>query len=307
MSRHNRQGFLGPDADTSLENAIVGVAGLGGGGSHIVQQLAHIGIGNIVTADPDAIEESNLNRLVGGRYHDVKASMSKADIARRLVLAINSEISISAYQETWQNRSAEFAECDILIGAVDSYRQRDELERFCRRNMIPYIDIGMDVHEVREKEYSISGQVVLSMPGAPCLRCCNIVTDDRLKRESEEYGGAGGRPQVIWPNGVLASTAVGIAIQLLTPWNKKAAGFRYLQYDGDLGLMTEPVLVTDHLASRICQHHPVDEVGDPLADIRNYVAGESDSKDALEVCEGGLDWLARLNLRLQTLFARSKQ
>src|ERR1700730_12183464 len=36
--------------------------------------------------------------------------------------------------------------CDVIFGCVDSYRERDELERFMRRFLIPYIDIGMDVH-----------------------------------------------------------------------------------------------------------------------------------------------------------------
>jgi hypothetical protein len=49
-----------------------------------------------------------------------------------------------------------------------------------------------------------------------CLRCMGIICDDVLERE--RYGAAGGRPQVVWPNGMLASAAVGIAVQLLTPW-----------------------------------------------------------------------------------------
>jgi tRNA A37 threonylcarbamoyladenosine dehydratase len=39
----SRQSFLGPDSQQIIEAATVGVVGLGGGGSQIVQALAHIG------------------------------------------------------------------------------------------------------------------------------------------------------------------------------------------------------------------------------------------------------------------------
>ena len=35
----------------------------------------------------------------------------------------------------------------MLLGAVDSFRDRDQLERLARRFMIPYVDVGMDVLE----------------------------------------------------------------------------------------------------------------------------------------------------------------
>ena len=33
----------------------------------------------------------------------------------------------------WQDATGELAECDIIVGGVDSYRERSELEAFCRR------------------------------------------------------------------------------------------------------------------------------------------------------------------------------
>ena len=48
MSRLDRQSFLGPDSDTILHEATIGVIGLGGGGSHIVQQSAHLGIWRVL-------------------------------------------------------------------------------------------------------------------------------------------------------------------------------------------------------------------------------------------------------------------
>ena len=36
------------------------------------------------------------------------------------------------------------------------------------------------------------------------MRCMAIVTEEYLKEEAGRYGDAGPRPQVVWPNGVLA-------------------------------------------------------------------------------------------------------
>ena len=53
MSKHDRQSFLGATSEQDLKRAKVGVIGLGGGGSHVIQQLAHLGVANYVLVDPD--------------------------------------------------------------------------------------------------------------------------------------------------------------------------------------------------------------------------------------------------------------
>jgi tRNA A37 threonylcarbamoyladenosine dehydratase len=65
------------------------LVGLGGGGSHVAQQLAHIGLGNFLLIDPDFIEDTNLNRLVGATLEDVKLGTAKVDIAERVIKGVN--------------------------------------------------------------------------------------------------------------------------------------------------------------------------------------------------------------------------
>ena len=43
-------------------------------------------------------------------------------------------------------------------------------------------------------------------------------------------GKADSRPQVIWPNGVLASTAVCLALDLVTKWTRQRRRYAYLVY-----------------------------------------------------------------------------
>ena len=301
MSRLDRQSFLGPDSDAVLEAATIGIVGLGGGGSHVVQQAAHVGIGGYVNVDPQAIEETNTNRLVGGTLADVYCKPTRTGIIKRLVRSLNRlaggtlayfdcepaktgiaervirglkpQARIISVRNNWQSATDQLKTADVIVGAVDGFTERDELERFARRYLIPYIDVGMDVHDVGDKGFLVSGQVILSTPGAPCLRCCGVITDDRLRQEAKRYGAAGGRPQVVWPNGVLASTAIGLLAQILTPWYQDPPAFVYLEYDGNKGTVSRSAHM-DALKGWICPHHPPDETGDPMYDIRKHLQRE---------------------------------
>jgi|HubBroStandDraft_1064217.scaffolds.fasta_scaffold02359_9 hypothetical protein len=267
MSRLDRQSFLGPDSEAILSAATIGIIGLGGGGSHIAQQAAHLGIGCYVNADPDAIEDTNTNRLIGGTLADAAVSRPKVTIAERLIRGLQPEARIISAQADWHANVDDLKLCDVILGAVDSFKEREQLERFARRHLIPYLDIGMDVHELGGQGFLLSGQVILSMPGAPCMRCCGFITDERLEQEARRYGAAGSRPQVVWSNGVLASTAIGLLTQILTPWYSNPSAFVFLDYDGNKGTITRNPRM-ELLKNHVCPHHPADETGDPLFDIR---------------------------------------
>ena len=270
MRRRREQRVRRP-REARLDAATFGIVGLGGGGSHMVQQLAHVGVGGYVPVDPDHMTDTNANRLIGGILEDVAETTSKVEIAKRLIRGLQPHARVFAVPAKWQNATEDLKRCDVILGAVDSFIEREQLERFTRRYLIPYVDIGMDVHDLGENGHLIAGQVILSTPGSPCLRCCGLVTDERLKLEAARYATAGTRPQVVWPNGVLASTAIGLAVQLITPWFPNSPAFTYLEYDGNRGTVS----VSAHVAALkgwTCPHHPPDETGDPFFDIRAHLA-----------------------------------
>ena len=290
MSRLVRQSFLGPDSDAILAGATIGVVGLGGGGSHVVQQSAHLGIGGYVNVDPQTIEHTNTNRLVGGTLSDADAKYPKIDIAEQLIRGLQPDARIVSVRDYWYACTDQLKMCDVIVGAVDSFKDRDQLERFARRYLIPYIDIGMDVHELGSKGYLVSGQVILSTPGAACMRCCGFITDDRLGQEANRYGDAGGRPQVVWSNGILASTAVGLLVQTLTPWYLNPPRFVYLEYDGNKGTISRSVHV-DALEECVCPHHPADETGDPMFGIREHLQRDAEQEAP---AKGPISWLRHM-------------
>jgi hypothetical protein len=265
MKKHDRQSFLGPNSEQTLRSLRVAIIGLGGGGSHISQQLAHVGIGNLFIFDPDTIDEegTNLNRLIGGTEADVAAETPKVEIARRLISGIDSKIEVRPFQATWQDHLEILRTADIIIGCVDSLLQRRDLESFARRFLIPYIDIGMDVYE-STNQFAISGQVALSMPGEPCMICLGILRNDLLAEEAGRYGDAGSLPQVVWSNGVLASAAVGVLMQLVTPWSKEHPTTILLEYDGNSQTL-KPSMKLEYIDQIKCNHYSgSQELGDPF-------------------------------------------
>src|SRR5437763_14580407 len=92
--RFSRQSFLGDKSQDIIERAVVGISGLGGGGSHIVQQLAHVGFMNYRIYDPDVAEDSNLNRLGGANENDPIEEARKIEIAKRMIRSLRPDAVI---------------------------------------------------------------------------------------------------------------------------------------------------------------------------------------------------------------------
>lgn len=260
--RASRQGFLGSRAQSIFECARVGIVGLGGGGSHIVQQLSHIGFRHFVLYDPDIVEASNLNRLIGATEDDVRARRTKVEVAERMIHGLCGHAIVEAYAADWATSPQPLRACDIVFGCLDSFASRRDLEASMRRYLVPLIDIGLDVAIVRDEAPQMGGQVILSMPGKPCMKCMGFLSDANLAKEAARYGDAGIRPQVVWANGVLASAAVGIAVDLLTDWTRQLRQSPYLAFDGNtLQLVPHKRLA---FVAAACTHYPVEAVGEPV-------------------------------------------
>src|SRR5258708_34278501 len=97
IDQYIRQSFLGSDAANTFANCVVAIVGLGGGGSHIAQQLAHIGFLSAQLYDGDTAELSNLNRLIGASLDDVQNNTKKGDIARRMMLPVDPGMRIEPF------------------------------------------------------------------------------------------------------------------------------------------------------------------------------------------------------------------
>jgi hypothetical protein len=261
-TRYDRQSFLGEHSQTIFENAKVGIVGLGGGGSHINQQLAHIGFQRVVLCDGDRVEGTNLNRLVGATLQDVRKRRHKVYIANRLFKKLQPDAEIDDRPARWEEKREALRDCDLIFGCLDSFCARRDLEAFCRSLMIPLIDIGMAVLRPDGAVPEIIGQAIVSMPGEHCMHCLQFLTSENLTREAQRYDGSP-QPQVVWPNGVLASTAVGYAVVLLTGWSGATTPSCRVDYRGSQ-MTLSPSNLAAALGARRCAHFPLSKTGDPV-------------------------------------------
>ena len=71
-STYHRQVLaFGDKGQYQLGQITVGIVGLGGIGSIVALELAHLGVKQFILVDDDAVETTNLNRLVGATTKDV--------------------------------------------------------------------------------------------------------------------------------------------------------------------------------------------------------------------------------------------
>lgn len=115
------------------------VAGCGGLGGHVIDQLARIGIGSIRVADGDVFESSNLNRqlLSSVPLLGVNKARAAVDHIHRVNPDILTEAAETFIKE--DNVHALLADCDIVLDALDNIPSRRLLAAACADASIPYI------------------------------------------------------------------------------------------------------------------------------------------------------------------------
>jgi molybdopterin-synthase adenylyltransferase len=258
--------MIGDEGQKLLSGSKIGVVGLGGGGSHVCQQLALLGVGGITLVDPDTVEEKNRNRIVGARPSDATNHVKKGEVMRRMTSELNPQVKVNIVTEKFpsDNSIRELKECDIVIGCVDTLHSRKELQSFAWRHLIPYVDIGLTILLADAGEEAkvrtprrISGQVYDLIPGAACLWCAQFITQPKLKNEAEgrdpSYMQSPQRAQVVSLNGVLASQAVNEVLHLITGYAPRSMVPNALQYDGIQGTLS-PVLLERKTDCSVCSN-----------------------------------------------------
>jgi molybdopterin/thiamine biosynthesis adenylyltransferase len=233
---------LGNESDRLLRDAVVGVVGNSGGGSHCCQQLAHIGVGTIVPIDGQTVDETNRGRMIGSESQDVDTTL-KVDAMERMIHRIDESIHVAKVPHKFPHPEVLAAlKCaDVVVSCVDSFLVREQLNTFCRRYHVPLVDIGLNIRTEHGSLMAAHGQVVAVVPDSPCARCTPLLSDAVLDRERAErppgydLNPNAGDPQVVSMNGTLASEACNCVLDLLTGYScgKRVPG--WWSYDGRSG------------------------------------------------------------------------
>lgn len=210
---------LGEQGQATLARLAVGVAGAGGLGSHVIQQLIHLGIGHIMVADPDRVVPSNLSRLVGASRLDATLRRPKTSVARRLSRRVGGPSRITGLRKsvTDQEPARRLLDCDLIIGCTDNQWSRTVLNTLAYQYYVPVLDLGVELQAAG----AMGGRITWLTPGSACLWCLNILDPQQVRAEqlprqvAEEEVSRGylqgldePTPAVVSINGAIASIAV---------------------------------------------------------------------------------------------------
>jgi molybdopterin/thiamine biosynthesis adenylyltransferase len=149
-----------------LQDARVGLLGLGGVGTHASLDLAAMGVGDLRVVDFDRVELSNLNRQI--LYTEADIGRRKVELAEARIRAFNSRMKLDVV-ELRIGSADDVAELvhdrDVVIGAIDRPKMHAAvwMNEGCVRSGVPLITGGIDTQ--RSMFYTV-------LPGeSGCVEC----------------------------------------------------------------------------------------------------------------------------------------
>jgi sulfur carrier protein ThiS adenylyltransferase len=116
--------MLFSDITKHLARFRVGIAGAGGLGSNCAAALARSGVGTLVIADYDTVEETNLNRQF---YFLRQVGMVKVEALKKNIELINPSIKTVVHEAILdsENIPVIFRDCDVIIEAFDRAEMKE--------------------------------------------------------------------------------------------------------------------------------------------------------------------------------------
>lgn len=245
--RYSRQtAMFGKAGQQRLAETSVAVAGVGGLGCHVVQQLAYAGVKRYVLIDPDRVDRSNLNRFVIGTENDL--GRLKVDVAAEYIRRVQPDADVTAVAASLVSRPAfeGITGADFVFGCLDNDGPRLVLLELCCSAARPYLDLATDV----PGPGAFGGRAVLTGLGKGCLSCREELDQKEIWRffaspeqraeDDKIYGinravlGESG-PSVVFLNGVVASLGVTEFAAFITGLRAPVA---HLNYRGGMGIVT---------------------------------------------------------------------
>ncbi|HEY7117937.1 MAG TPA: ThiF family adenylyltransferase [Tepidisphaeraceae bacterium] len=159
-----------------LKKAKVLVVGAGALGNELLKNLALLGVGNVLVADMDRVENSNLSRAVLYRASD--NGQLKATAAARAAKEIYPDLSIQAFNGNivYDLGLGVFRWADIVLGGLDNREARLAINRACWKLNKPWIDGAIEAIQGTARVFVPDG----AAQAAPCYECTMSETDWRL-------------------------------------------------------------------------------------------------------------------------------
>ena len=138
--RYHTFGYISWWQQEVVRNATVLVVGAGALGNEVLKNLALMGIGNLLIADFDTIEDSNLSRSVLFRSSD--RGRRKVDAAAERVKELNPDVNVKTWHGNinFEMGHGVFRHVDAIIGCLDNREARLSINRFSWAVNRPWVD-----------------------------------------------------------------------------------------------------------------------------------------------------------------------
>ncbi|MBK1645950.1 molybdopterin-synthase adenylyltransferase MoeB [Thiocapsa imhoffii] len=167
LLRYSRQILLpefGIAGQERLRHAKVLIVGLGGLGSPVAMYLAAAGVGDLILADFDAVDLSNLQRQI--LHTSDRCGTPKADSARITLAALNPEVRLHTVKRSLTHDTLNdlITDVDLVLDCCDNFATRFAVNAACTQNGVPFVSGAAS---------RLDGQVTAfsGQPGGPCYQC----------------------------------------------------------------------------------------------------------------------------------------
>jgi len=132
-------GVINPSEQLRLLKSKVAIIGAGGLGGTVLELLSRMGIGELIIADKDIIEDSNLNRQI--LSNEINLGQDKAEVAIRRIKEINSSVEITGHSVFIDSKNVKriIEGADVVVDALDNLPVRFMLQGACRELNIPLV------------------------------------------------------------------------------------------------------------------------------------------------------------------------
>jgi molybdopterin/thiamine biosynthesis adenylyltransferase/predicted RNA-binding Zn-ribbon protein involved in translation (DUF1610 family) len=138
--RYHTFGYISWWQQEVVRAATVLVVGAGALGNEVLKNLALMGIGNVIIADFDTIEDSNLSRSVLFRAAD--RGRRKVDAAAERVKELNPDVNVMTWHGdiNFEMGLGVFRHVDAIVGCLDNREARLSINRFSWAVNKPWVD-----------------------------------------------------------------------------------------------------------------------------------------------------------------------
>ena len=192
--------------EEKLKKSKVAIFGLGGFGSHLVYEMAYLGVGTLKIVDYDNVNITNLNRQI--LYSEKDLNQAKTDIAKKVINKINRDIKVESINKKLSSVD-DIAKIlkDSDMGIIAADEPRDKIFKWFNRasyltNVPVMFSLGVNSHS------AIIGPLVV--PGETACFECSLpdmnmnLNDELVKHINENYQHGVIKPYISVATGIIA-------------------------------------------------------------------------------------------------------